>query len=208
MTAARSGGVALASLIYDTSPGCLTPTSCPRVARLQAGKGDPSAARDSLTSGRGRDPRGGRVEYRTLGGSGCAVSTLTLGTMTFGDETNEECARAQLDHFVEAGGSLDTPTSIPVGSARRSSVVGSTRGVQPEPPGQHRQVERAQHRAARIWRTELIATTKGRASGHRRPGLSSSAPSRCTVPGRRRSGAAVAVHPTQQGCLSARSSGG
>ena len=36
------------------------------------------------------------------------MSTLTLGTMTFGDETNEECARAQLDHFVEAGGSLDT----------------------------------------------------------------------------------------------------
>jgi aryl-alcohol dehydrogenase-like predicted oxidoreductase len=46
------------------------------------------------------------VEYRTLGASGCAVSTLALGTMTFGDETDEEGAHAQLDRFVEAGGSL------------------------------------------------------------------------------------------------------
>ena len=29
------------------------------------------------------------MEYRTLGRSGCAVSTLALGTMTFGDETDE-----------------------------------------------------------------------------------------------------------------------
>ncbi len=27
------------------------------------------------------------MEYRTLGRSGCAVSTLALGTMTFGAET-------------------------------------------------------------------------------------------------------------------------
>jgi len=46
------------------------------------------------------------VEYRTLGGSGCAVSTLTLGTMTFGDETDEEGAHAQLDRFLAAGGNL------------------------------------------------------------------------------------------------------
>ena len=46
------------------------------------------------------------MEYRTLGGSGCAVSTLALGTMTFGDETDEEGAHAQLDRFVEAGGTL------------------------------------------------------------------------------------------------------
>ena len=46
------------------------------------------------------------MEYRTLGGSGCAVSTLALGTMTFGAETDEEGAYAQLDRFVEAGGTL------------------------------------------------------------------------------------------------------
>jgi aryl-alcohol dehydrogenase-like predicted oxidoreductase len=46
------------------------------------------------------------MEYRTLGRSGCAVSTLTLGTMTFGKETDEPTAHAQLDAFVEAGGNL------------------------------------------------------------------------------------------------------
>jgi aryl-alcohol dehydrogenase-like predicted oxidoreductase len=46
------------------------------------------------------------VEYRTLGRSGCAVSTLALGTMTFGSETDEDDAKAQLDCFVEAGGNL------------------------------------------------------------------------------------------------------
>ena len=46
------------------------------------------------------------MDYRTLGHSGCAVSTLCLGTMTFGSETDEEGAYAQLDRFVEAGGTL------------------------------------------------------------------------------------------------------
>jgi aryl-alcohol dehydrogenase-like predicted oxidoreductase len=46
------------------------------------------------------------MEYRTLGGSGCAVSSLCLGTMTFGAETAEGVAHAQLDRFIEAGGTL------------------------------------------------------------------------------------------------------
>jgi aryl-alcohol dehydrogenase-like predicted oxidoreductase len=46
------------------------------------------------------------VEYRTLGESGCVVSTLTLGTMTFGDESDERVSHAQLDAFVEAGGTF------------------------------------------------------------------------------------------------------
>ena len=46
------------------------------------------------------------MEFRTLGRSGCAVSTLTLGTMTFGTETDEAQSHRQLDTFVEAGGSL------------------------------------------------------------------------------------------------------
>ena len=49
---------------------------------------------------------GARMEYRTLGRSGCAVSTLSLGTMTFGAETDEAGAHQQLDTFVEAGGNL------------------------------------------------------------------------------------------------------
>ena len=36
------------------------------------------------------------VEYRTLGRSGCAVSALALGTMTFGAETDEAGAHEQL----------------------------------------------------------------------------------------------------------------
>ena len=46
------------------------------------------------------------MEYRTLGHTGCAVSTLALGTMTFGTETDEPGSHAQLDRFVEAGGTL------------------------------------------------------------------------------------------------------
>ncbi|HYP45328.1 MAG TPA: aldo/keto reductase [Propionibacteriaceae bacterium] len=46
------------------------------------------------------------MEYRTLGRSGCAVSNLCLGTMTFGSETDEQGSFAQLDRFVEAGGTL------------------------------------------------------------------------------------------------------
>jgi len=46
------------------------------------------------------------MRYRTLGNSGCAVSELCLGTMTFGKETDEAGARDQLDRFVEAGGTL------------------------------------------------------------------------------------------------------
>jgi aryl-alcohol dehydrogenase-like predicted oxidoreductase len=46
------------------------------------------------------------MEYRTLGRTGCAVSTLTLGTMTFGNETDEKGAHEQLDTFLEAGGNL------------------------------------------------------------------------------------------------------
>jgi aryl-alcohol dehydrogenase-like predicted oxidoreductase len=46
------------------------------------------------------------MDYRTLGNSGCAASTYCLGTMTFGNETDEGAAHAQLDAFVEAGGTL------------------------------------------------------------------------------------------------------
>ena len=49
------------------------------------------------------------MEYRTLGNGGMVVSTLCLGTMTFGSESDEEIAHDQLDRFLEQGGNfLDT----------------------------------------------------------------------------------------------------
>ncbi|TFV63008.1 aldo/keto reductase [Geodermatophilus sp. DF01-2] len=63
------------------------------------------------------------MEYRTLGRSGCSVSALTLGTMTFGAETDEAGAHEQLDTFVEAGGTLvDTADVYSAGAAEE--IVG------------------------------------------------------------------------------------
>ena len=70
------------------------------------------------------------MEYRTLGGSGCAVSTLTLGTMTFGDETDEEGAHAQLDRFLATGGNLiDTADVYSAGVSEE--IIGRWLGKQP-----------------------------------------------------------------------------
>src|SRR4030088_2972817 len=52
------------------------------------------------------------MEYRPLGRSGCAVSSLCLGSMTFGTETDEPGAHRQLDRFVEAGGTLVDPSDV------------------------------------------------------------------------------------------------
>jgi aryl-alcohol dehydrogenase-like predicted oxidoreductase len=46
------------------------------------------------------------MEHRTLGGTGTIVSSLCLGTMTFGNESSEEVSHAQLDRFVERGGNF------------------------------------------------------------------------------------------------------
>ena len=46
------------------------------------------------------------MDYRTLGRSGCAVSALALGTMTFGREADEQDSHTQLDRFLEVGGNL------------------------------------------------------------------------------------------------------
>ncbi len=57
------------------------------------------------------------MDYRTLGRSGCAVSTLALGTMTFGAEADEATAHAQLDRFVEVGGTLVDTADVYAGGA-------------------------------------------------------------------------------------------
>ena len=49
------------------------------------------------------------MRYRTLGSTGTVVSTLCLGSMTFGKESDEPTAHRQLDRFVAAGGTfIDT----------------------------------------------------------------------------------------------------
>jgi aryl-alcohol dehydrogenase-like predicted oxidoreductase len=60
------------------------------------------------------------MDYRTLGNSGCVVSALCLGTMTFGTESDEKVAHAQLDLFAEAGGTLvDTADVYSGGESER-----------------------------------------------------------------------------------------
>src|ERR1700678_2597107 len=63
------------------------------------------------------------MDYRMLGGSGCAVSSLCLGTMTFGAETDEAGAYAQLDRFVEAGGTM-VDTADVYAEGRSEEIVG------------------------------------------------------------------------------------
>jgi aryl-alcohol dehydrogenase-like predicted oxidoreductase len=82
------------------------------------------------------------MQYRLLGRSGTAVSNLALGTMTFGTETDEDGAHAQLTRFLDAGGNLvDTADVYSGGSSEeiigrwlaanpghRSRVVLATKG--------------------------------------------------------------------------------
>jgi aryl-alcohol dehydrogenase-like predicted oxidoreductase len=70
------------------------------------------------------------VEYRTLGSSGCAVSTLTLGTMTFGRETDEEVSHAQLDRFLDVGGTLVDTADVYTDGASEE-IIGRWLGKQP-----------------------------------------------------------------------------
>jgi aryl-alcohol dehydrogenase-like predicted oxidoreductase len=46
------------------------------------------------------------MEYRKLGRTGLMVSELCLGTMTFGNEANEQPSKSVTDQFVEAGGNF------------------------------------------------------------------------------------------------------
>jgi aryl-alcohol dehydrogenase-like predicted oxidoreductase len=63
------------------------------------------------------------MDYRTLGSSGCAVSSLCLGTMTFGTEADETVSHQQLDRFVDAGGTMvDTADTYSAG--RSEEIIG------------------------------------------------------------------------------------
>jgi aryl-alcohol dehydrogenase-like predicted oxidoreductase len=63
------------------------------------------------------------MDYRMLGDSGCAVSSLCLGTMTFGVETDESTAHQQLDLFTEAGGTM-VDTADVYGDGRSEEIIG------------------------------------------------------------------------------------
>lgn len=64
------------------------------------------------------------MEYRLLGHSGLSVSRLCLGTMTFGQEADEETSFGLLDAFVEAGGTfLDTADVY--GQGTSEEIIGS-----------------------------------------------------------------------------------
>jgi aryl-alcohol dehydrogenase-like predicted oxidoreductase len=89
------------------------------------------------------------MQYRLLGRSGTAVSNLALGTMTFGTETDEDGARAQLGRYLDAGGNLvDTADVYSGGSSEeiigrwlaanpghRSRIVLATKGRFPMSDG-------------------------------------------------------------------------
>jgi aryl-alcohol dehydrogenase-like predicted oxidoreductase len=62
------------------------------------------------------------MEYRNLGRSGCVVSSFALGTMTFGNETDEPGSHAQLDRFVELGGTLIDTADVYTRGASESII--------------------------------------------------------------------------------------
>jgi aryl-alcohol dehydrogenase-like predicted oxidoreductase len=84
-----------------------------------------------------------RVQHRSLGRSGLAVSRLGLGLMTWGNHTDEHEARDQLTAFMDAGGTLlDTAHTYAGGASeellgklladvvpRRDVVVATKAGV-------------------------------------------------------------------------------
>ncbi|MEO1063330.1 MAG: aldo/keto reductase [Actinomycetota bacterium] len=82
-----------------------------------------------------------------LGRTGPTVSRLALGAMTFGAETDEDGAFAQLDEFVAAGGTLiDTADAYSAGESERiigrwladrrpSEIIVATKGRFAPPPG-------------------------------------------------------------------------
>ncbi|MFJ5861776.1 aldo/keto reductase [Pseudarthrobacter sp. NPDC092439] len=69
--------------------------------------------------------------YNTLGRSGLTVSRYALGTMTFGSETDETDAFAQLDNFVEQGGTMLDCADV-YGGGAAESIVGRWLKARPE----------------------------------------------------------------------------
>jgi aryl-alcohol dehydrogenase-like predicted oxidoreductase len=62
------------------------------------------------------------MKYRNLPGTGISVSSLALGTMGFGTETDEPDAFAILDRFVEADGNLVDTSNVYGGGASEELI--------------------------------------------------------------------------------------
>jgi len=63
------------------------------------------------------------MEYRILGRSGLAVSELCLGTMTFGNATNEADSLRMIDRFLELGGNFIDTANVYV-NGKSEEIVG------------------------------------------------------------------------------------
>jgi aryl-alcohol dehydrogenase-like predicted oxidoreductase len=70
------------------------------------------------------------MRYRLLGHSGCAVSELCLGTMTFGAETDEAGSHEQLDAFLDAGGTF-VDTADVYSSGKSEEIIGRWLAARP-----------------------------------------------------------------------------
>ncbi|WP_020578680.1 aldo/keto reductase [Actinopolymorpha alba] len=71
------------------------------------------------------------MEYRTLGSTGTIVSSLCLGTMTFGSESDETVSHAQLDRFVEQGGTFIDTANV-YSSGVSEEIIGRWLAVRPD----------------------------------------------------------------------------
>jgi aryl-alcohol dehydrogenase-like predicted oxidoreductase len=80
------------------------------------------------------------MEYRRLGQTGLMVSELCLGTMTFGNEADEQTSKRITDRFVEAGGNFVDTANV------------YSRGVSEEITG----------RVIRDYREDVVVATKFR----------------------------------------------
>ena len=66
------------------------------------------------------------VEYRLLGLSGCLVSAFSLGTMTFGSETDEKQSRfSTSNRVVDVGGTLIDTADV-YGQPAPEDIVGAS----------------------------------------------------------------------------------
>lgn len=63
------------------------------------------------------------MDYRFLGRSGLQVSELCLGTMMFGERTDEETSHRILDTFAEAGGNFIDTADV-YGQGRAEEILG------------------------------------------------------------------------------------
>ncbi len=77
------------------------------------------------------------MEYRTLGQSGCVVSSMALGTMTFGTESDGRVSHQQLDVFFESGGTLIDTADVYSGGVSEE-IIG--RWLAKQPPEIRREV--------------------------------------------------------------------